>query len=41
MRFLMQLIGWVLTAVSFSNRNDTTALFKILVTQEKAYYLIK
>ena len=35
MCFLVQLVGWVLIAVNFSNKNDVTALLRILETQEK------
>ena len=37
----MQVQGWVLIAVSFSVSNATITLLRILVTIEKAYYLIK
>ena len=35
MCFMVQSIGWVLIAVSFSTSNDTIALFRILETWEK------
>ena len=38
MDFLVQILGCLLIAVTFSNWNDTTALFRILETQEIAYY---
>ena len=39
--FLDELLGWILTAVSFCINNNTITLPRILEIKKKLYYLIK